>query len=139
MTTLNSSLPRESYSKEVDAALLSVISYPAFAVQDIKLVERTRNEIIKKLGGTYGCKRFLRDGHQTLVENTSRLHYEPHELRVFEGIECEWPLFFTYLILDGLFTDNPDQVKEYREKLDKTLVDSPHAANLDKSGKQSIS
>lgn len=31
-TTLHSALPRESYSKEVDAALLSVIGYPAFAV-----------------------------------------------------------------------------------------------------------
>jgi phosphorylase kinase alpha/beta subunit len=65
---LHSSLPRESNSKEIDAALLSVISYPAFALTDMALIERTRNEIIKKLEGKYGCKRFLRDGHQTAVE-----------------------------------------------------------------------
>ena len=113
-TTLYSSLPRESYSKEIDAALLSVISFPGFAVHDEKLIERTRNEIIKKLGGNYGCKRFLRDGHQTVVEDHSRLHYDPSELRVFEGIESEWPLFFTYLILDGQFSGNKSQVEFYR-------------------------
>ncbi|KAF9199593.1 hypothetical protein BGZ49_010269 [Haplosporangium sp. Z 27] len=123
-TTLHSALPRESNSKEIDAALLSVIGFPAFAVGDAKLVERTRNEIIEKLGGKYGCKRFLRDGHQTVLENTSRLHYDPQELKIFEDIECEWPLFFTYFILDGLFSENEDQVEEYRAKLEPLIIDS---------------
>ncbi|KAF9115820.1 hypothetical protein BGX27_006251 [Mortierella sp. AM989] len=123
-TTLHSALPRESNSKEIDAALLSVIGFPAFAVCDAKLVKRTRDEIIEKLGGKYGCKRFLRDGHQTIVENTSRLHYDAQELKIFEGIECEWPLFFTYFILDGLFSENPDQVEEYRSKLEPLIIDS---------------
>ncbi|KAF9358964.1 hypothetical protein BGX26_000506 [Mortierella sp. AD094] len=123
-TTLHSALPRESNSKEIDAALLSVIGFPAFAVCDAKLVKRTRDEIVEKLGGKYGCKRFLRDGHQTIVENTSRLHYDAQELKVFEGIECEWPLFFTYFILDGLFSENHDQVEEYRSKLEPLIIDS---------------
>jgi len=123
-TTLYSALPRESNSKEVDAAVLAVISFPAFAVSDKSIVDKTRNEIIKKLGGRYGCKRFLRDGHQTVLENTSRLHYEALELNVFQGIECEWPLFFTYLILDGLFRDDKEQVEEYRKKLDDVLQQS---------------
>lgn len=123
-TTLHSALPRESYSKEVDAAVLSVIGFPAFAVADAALYERTKAEIRKKLGGIYGCKRFLRDGHQTAVEDTSRLHYDAHELKIFENIESEWPLFFTYFILDGLFTDNRDQVEEYRALLQPLLVDS---------------
>ncbi|KAG0215970.1 hypothetical protein BGX33_000668 [Mortierella sp. NVP41] len=123
-TTLHSALPRESNSKEIDAALLSVIGFPAFAVGDAKLVERTRNEIIEKLGGKYGCKRFLRDGHQTVLENTSRLHYDAQELKIFENIECEWPLFFTYFILDGLFSENEEQVEEYRAKLEPLIIDS---------------
>ncbi|KAJ3232420.1 hypothetical protein HDU78_007167 [Chytriomyces hyalinus] len=123
-TTLHSSLPRESNSKEVDAAVLSVISFPAFAVSDSKLITRTRNEIVKKLGGRHGFKRFLRDGHQTLLEDTSRLHYDAHELKIFEGIECEWPLFYTYMILDGLFRDDNKQVNEYRGLLEPLLVDS---------------
>ena len=59
---LQSMLPRESLSKETDAALLTVIGFPAFAVDDRKLIEITTTEILTKLGGRYGCKRFLRDG-----------------------------------------------------------------------------
>lgn len=59
---LGSMLPRESLSKETDAALLTVIGYPAFAVDDRKLIDVTTREILTKLGGRYGCKRFLRDG-----------------------------------------------------------------------------
>jgi phosphorylase kinase alpha/beta subunit len=42
-------LPRESNSKEVDAALLSVIGYPAFAACNKELVNKTRDEIIRKV------------------------------------------------------------------------------------------
>ncbi|TVP64605.1 MAG: glycosyl hydrolase family 15, partial [Nodularia sp. (in: Bacteria)] len=107
--TLESLLPRESASKEIDAALLSIISYPAFAIEDVDLRERTFNDIVHKLQGKYGCKRFLRDGHQTVLEDGQRLHYEPGELKQFEHLECEWPLFFTYLFLDGLFRGNSQQ------------------------------
>lgn len=120
--TLESLLPRESSSKEVDAALLSVISYPAFAVEDAQLVERTRNKILDKLEGRYGCKRFLRDGHQTVLEDTSRLHYEPWELQQFEHIECEWPLFFTYLALDGLFRNDRAMAETYLKRLDELAI-----------------
>ncbi len=116
-------LPRESGSKEIDAALLSIISFPAFAVEDEQLCERTLNEIINKLAGKYGCKRFLRDGHQTVLEDTQRLHYEPGELKQFEHIECEWPLFFTYLILDGLFRGNQTQVTKYQESLKSLFIE----------------
>ncbi len=121
--TLESLLPRESASKEVDAALLSIISYPAFAVEDAQLRERTYKEIINKLAGKYGCKRFLRDGHQTVLEDTHRLHYEPWELKQFEDIECEWPLFFTYLVLDGIFRQDQEQVQKYQELLAALLVE----------------
>jgi phosphorylase kinase alpha/beta subunit len=120
--TLKSLLPRESSSKETDAALLSVIGFPAFAIEDAQLIERTRNNIIKKLEGRYGCKRFLRDGHQTVLEDTTRLYYEPWELQKFEHIECEWPLFFTYMVLDGLFRGDAKQVQNYQECLEGLLV-----------------
>lgn len=42
-------LPRASPSKEIDAGLLSVISFPAFAVEDADLVTITKSEIINKL------------------------------------------------------------------------------------------
>ncbi|KAI1898894.1 hypothetical protein AGOR_G00077100 [Albula goreensis] len=119
---LNSMLPRASTSKEVDAGVLSIISYPAFAVEDINLVNITKEEIISKLQGRYGCCRFLRDGHKTPKEDPNRLYYESAELKLFENIECEWPLFWTYLILDGIFINSPEQVQEYREALDGILI-----------------
>lgn len=46
---LYSMLPRASTSKEIDAGLLSIISYPAFAIEDMNIVNATKNEIITKL------------------------------------------------------------------------------------------
>ncbi|XP_065499350.1 phosphorylase b kinase regulatory subunit alpha, skeletal muscle isoform isoform X1 [Caloenas nicobarica] len=119
---LHSMLPRASSSKEVDASVLSVISYPAFAVEDSELVEITKQEIIMKLQGRYGCCRFLRDGYRTPKEDPSRSYYEPAELKLFENIECEWPLFWAYLIIDGVFSGNMEQVEEYREALEGVLI-----------------
>ncbi|KAJ4949624.1 hypothetical protein JOQ06_021134, partial [Pogonophryne albipinna] len=119
---LTSMLPRASISKEVDAGVLAIISYPAFAVEDISIVNRTKEEIISKLQGRYGCCRFLRDGHKTPKEDPNRLYYESAELKLFENIECEWPLFWTYLILDGIFINSPEQVQEYQEALEGILI-----------------
>lgn len=121
--TLTGLLPRESLSKEVDAALLSIIGYPAFAIGDPALVERTRNEILSKLAGNYGCKRFLWDGHQTSIEDENRLYYEHSELVNFENIESEWPLFYTYLYLHALFDGNRSLAREYRLKLEELMVE----------------
>jgi phosphorylase kinase alpha/beta subunit len=121
--TLESLLPRESGSKEVDAALLSVVGFPAFAIENLTLVERTRDDVVNKLQGNYGCKRFLRDGHQTVIEDAHRLHYEPLELKQFEHIECEWPLFFTYLMLDALFRGDRPQADDYHRRLQPLLVE----------------
>ncbi len=121
--TLESLLPRESMSKEVDAALLSVIGYPAFAVENVELLRQTEQRVRDKLEGNYGCKRFLRDGHQTAIEDIHRLHYEAHELKQFKHIECEWPLFFCYLLLNNLFRGDDGQATHYRTKLDALLVE----------------
>ncbi len=120
--TLKTQLPRESNSKEVDAALLSVIGFPAFAVRNMALVEQAEREIVDKLQGPYGCKRFLLDGHQTVLESHERLHYDPHELRQFEHIESEWPLFFTYLLLNNLFLGKKDEAQGYRDALDRLAI-----------------
>uniref|UniRef100_A0A8B9ZAK6 Phosphorylase b kinase regulatory subunit n=1 Tax=Buteo japonicus TaxID=224669 RepID=A0A8B9ZAK6_9AVES len=127
---LHSMLPRASTSKEVDASVLSVISYPAFAVEDSELVEITKHEIITKLQGRYGCCRFLRDGYRTPKEDPNRLYYEPAELKLFENIECEWPLFWAYLIIDGIFSGNMEQVQEYREALEGVLIKGKNGLRL---------
>ena len=57
-------------------------------------------------------------------QDSSRLHYEPAELKVFENIECEWPLFFILLMLDALIEGKIRKAREYREKLDKILPET---------------
>ncbi|XP_022091579.1 probable phosphorylase b kinase regulatory subunit alpha isoform X2 [Acanthaster planci] len=119
---LYSMLPRESNSKEIDAGLLGIIGFPAFAVDDEALANTTRQQIIDKLQGRYGCCRFLRDGYKTALEDPNRLYYDPAELKVFENIECEWPLFWAYLLIEGVFKGNKEQADEYAEGLRETLV-----------------
>ncbi len=123
-------MPRESNSKETDAALLSIISYPAFALDDMELVNLTRQEILTKLQGRYGCKRFIRDGYKTAKEDPRRLHYEPWELKVFENIECEWPLFWCYLVLDGIFYGNDEQVELIASNLEEILLKDEESIKL---------
>ncbi|CDW54470.1 phosphorylase b kinase regulatory [Trichuris trichiura] len=119
---LRSLLPRESYSKETDAGLLSIISYPAFAVGDPAQISTTRVTIVDKLQGKYGCRRFLRDGYRTPREDPNRLYYEPYELQKFENLECEWPLFFCYLFIDAHFNNNQEKAKFYRNCLDQVVI-----------------
>ncbi|XP_029658957.1 probable phosphorylase b kinase regulatory subunit alpha isoform X4 [Formica exsecta] len=127
---LQSMLPRESNSKELDSGLLSIISFPAFAVDEPNLIHETRDAITKKLLGRYGCKRFLRDGYKTPKEDANRLYYEPWELRMFENIECEWPLFFCYLILDYCFQGNKEAVEMYTKQLEDVMIKTDDGMKL---------
>lgn len=122
--TLCSLLPRESRSHNTDAALLPTISYPAFAVDDDALYSQTLDKIVRKLRGKYGFKRFLRDGYRTSNEDQNRRYYKPAEMKLFDGIECEFPIFFIYMMIDGIFRGNKAQVKEYQELLEPIIFQS---------------
>ncbi|XP_010007582.1 PREDICTED: phosphorylase b kinase regulatory subunit alpha, skeletal muscle isoform-like, partial [Nestor notabilis] len=74
--------------------------------------------------------RFLRDGYRTPKEDPNRPYYEPAELKLFENIECEWPLFWAYLIIDGIFSGNMEQVQEYREALEGVLIKGKNGVRL---------
>ncbi|XP_023582735.1 phosphorylase b kinase regulatory subunit beta isoform X4 [Trichechus manatus latirostris] len=119
--TLCSLLPRESRSHNTDAALLPCISYPAFALDDEVLFGQTLDKVVRKLKGKYGFKRFLRDGYRTSLEDPNRRYYRPAEIKLFDGIECEFPIFFLYMMIDGVFRGNPKQVKEYQDLLTPVL------------------
>lgn len=117
-------LPRESRSHNTDAALLPTISYPAFAVDDDALYGQTLDKIVRKLRGKYGFKRFLRDGYRTANEDKNRCYYKPAEMKLFDGIECEFPIFFIYMMIDGVFRGNKAQVNEYQELLEPIIFHS---------------
>jgi phosphorylase kinase alpha/beta subunit len=120
---LRALLPRESASKEVDSACLAVIGYPAWAVENAALAERTRRKIREQLGGPYGYKRFRRDGHQTAIEDQERLHYEREELAEFEGIECEWPLFLAFELLTAALEERWSEAWQFRRRLQALAVE----------------
>src|SRR5690606_37993579 len=94
----------------------------AFAVGKETLATQTRDSVLTKLGGNYGCKRFLWDGHQTVLEESSRIYYEHDELGNFANVESEWPLFFTYLYITALFDGSEATAKHYRKKLESVMV-----------------
>uniref|UniRef100_A0A1B6FN58 Phosphorylase b kinase regulatory subunit n=1 Tax=Cuerna arida TaxID=1464854 RepID=A0A1B6FN58_9HEMI len=114
-------LPRESSSKGVDAALLPTISFPAFATHEEFLSSTTKTSLIRQLKGQNGFRRFGRDGYKCVLEDPKRRFYKTGETKEFENIECEWPLFFMFMIIDGVFKSLPDQVDEYRSLLSNVI------------------
>lgn len=119
-------LPRESSSKNTDACLLPCISFPCFATHDAGHYSQTKEKIISKLKGDYGLKRFLRDGFGTVLEDLTRKHYGKGELKKFDSIESEWPIFFIYLIIDGMFKSDNKQVETYQQLLHKRVTKDKH-------------
>ncbi|XP_063702613.1 probable phosphorylase b kinase regulatory subunit beta isoform X1 [Culicoides brevitarsis] len=114
-------LPRESSSKGVDASLLPTLSFPAFASHEERLVDQTKANIVNRLRGKKGFKRFNRDGYLCRLEESSRRYYHKSEILHFEGAECEWPMFYTYMIIDGVFKNLTDQIEEYQMELRKCM------------------
>ena len=67
--------------KNTDAALLLTVSWPTFAIHDSTLVQNTIKKCIRKLRGTHGFKRFLRDGQYSDLEAKDQRFYEPTETK----------------------------------------------------------
>ena len=44
------------------------------------------------------------------LKDPNRLYYEPCELMQFENIESQWPIFFVFYLLDGLFRNDKKEV-----------------------------
>lgn len=110
-------LPRESASKEVDSACLTTVAYPAWAIDRADLRQRTLDVIRRQLAGSYGYARFRRDGHQTVLEDSSRLHYEPEELACFESIECQWPLFLAFELISACMEERWEEARAFQQRL----------------------
>lgn len=123
--SLRGMLPEESWSKEVDAGLLTVVGYPAYAAPSSQKALAVRAAVSAKLAGRYGHARFLKDGHQTPVEETTRLHYEPGELERFAGIESQWPLFIAFEALDAAARGADQAAKQALNRLTRVSVLGP--------------
>ncbi|KAK6052039.1 phosphorylase kinase alpha/beta, partial [Cooperia oncophora] len=132
-TTFETILPRESNSKNTDAALLMTVGWPAFASHNEQIIEKTvqkcntdaallmtvgwpafasHNEqiiektvqkCVRRLEGRFGVRRFLRDGYHCELEDNTRQYYEEHETSHFHGVESQFPMFFAYMSLTGFY------------------------------------
>ncbi|XP_043247487.1 probable phosphorylase b kinase regulatory subunit beta isoform X3 [Amphibalanus amphitrite] len=116
-TIFETLLPRESSSTSSDMALMMAISFPAFGTHDQLLYSKTKSKIVQKLRGRHGFKRFARDGFGTVLEDSSERFYKDSTVQKFERIESEWPLFYMYMIIDGVFRSDKKQVDEYKQLL----------------------
>ena len=54
------------------------------------------------------------------------MYYKDGETKNFENIECAWPIFVCFLIIDAKFKNNEAQLKEYKELLFDKLVKREH-------------
>lgn len=123
-TIFESILPRESNSKNTDASLLATVGWPAFGIHEEPIRSRTIDKVIRKLKGTRGFKRFIRDGYKTVVEDSKRKFYKPAEIKNFDGIECEWPVFYVYMLIDSIFQGKKQDIDKYSKLLDDVLTRS---------------
>ncbi|CAE1244331.1 PHKA_B [Acanthosepion pharaonis] len=131
-TIFETILPRESNSKNTDASLLPTVSWPAFGIHEQNIHARTISKVLRKLKGKYGVKRFLRDGFKTVLEDPTRKQYFPAEIKNFDGIECEWPMFFAYLMIDSEFSGSKEDVETFYKLLTPLLKDSEYGPLIPK-------
>uniref|UniRef100_A0A0N4Z8A4 Phosphorylase b kinase regulatory subunit n=1 Tax=Parastrongyloides trichosuri TaxID=131310 RepID=A0A0N4Z8A4_PARTI len=121
-TTFETILPRESHSKNTDAALIATVGWPAFATHNLQFFDKTINKCLKHLEGKFGLKRFLRDGFKCEAEDITRKFYTDNETCKFDQVECQFPLFFAYLFLTYHIIGDKKIADKYWEKLDCLLV-----------------
>ena len=114
-------LPRESGSKECDAALIASISFPAFATHDESLYKKTKTNIINTLQGKWGFKRFGRDGFGCVLEQSKDKSLYTESIQKFENVESEWPIFHAFMIIDGVFKNQDAQVEMHQQKLKQVI------------------
>jgi hypothetical protein len=83
---------------------------------DIKPSLRTRRE------------GFIRLGKQRFGFDCSLVKHEICDFKLminicqeFESVECEWPLFYVYMVIDGMFKGLTDEVERYQSLLKQVI------------------
>jgi len=49
------------------------------------------------------------------------LYYPEGKIQEFDAAESEWPMFYAYMVIDGVFKHNDEQVENYHQLLKKWL------------------
>lgn len=88
---------------------------------DIYLVQKIKNE---------GKRRVLANIIILINLFLFYRYYNQGEIKDFEGNECEWPIFYTFMIIDGVFKNNNDQVEEYQAELRKCMYSDENGGSI---------
>ena len=80
-----------------------------------------KSNIEKHLQGNWGFKRFCRDGYGCVLESKDQRFYEDGMTQHFENVECEWPVFHTFMIIDGIFKNSNAQIENHQQLLKRLL------------------
>ena len=124
-TIFETILPKHSNSKETDASLLPVVLWPGYACNDPKLRDATVHKLLESLSGKYGIKRFLRDGFGVQLDSDNDGSSESTETKKYDGIECEWPLFYLYIVIDRMLRGHIKEAKSlFSQKIEPFLAHS---------------
>jgi phosphorylase kinase alpha/beta subunit len=105
---------------------LPSVGWPAFSIHDPILIAKTMSKLIKRLKGNYGFKLFLRDGAGHLLENPEKPFYDSSEVKNFDNVENEYPIYFIFMAIYNIFTNNLSQASYYYNLVTKLLRRATH-------------
>ncbi|CAB4061492.1 Probable phosphorylase b kinase regulatory subunit beta,Phosphorylase b kinase regulatory subunit beta [Lepeophtheirus salmonis] len=95
---------------------------------------KTKDRIMNCLEGKFGFIRFYRDGYLTENESDFLLpneQYPPGTIQEFQGVEAQWPIFFIFFIIEGIFKKNEKQIEKYQLLLRDRIIYESHDDNQD--------
>ena len=127
VSILHSLLPRESKSKDVDAALIMTKGFPAFVVEDPSLCSLIEENVEADLRGCHGYKRFIgdrggRSDFSFLSQDPDKQIDSPTLPRHFNAEEdLEWPFIILFQMMTCVFQGRMEDVERYRSGLDPLL------------------
>ncbi|PAA78187.1 hypothetical protein BOX15_Mlig017899g1, partial [Macrostomum lignano] len=124
---LTNLLPRESATKGCDSSLIPTLCWPGHATHESVRKSALQN-VFDRFRGDYGFKRFSRDGYGCAMETSGtgphrRVQYSHGELKTFEHVECQWPIFYAFLVIEHCLQGDTKTATVYKRKLDSLLVE----------------
>lgn len=48
-------------------------------------------------------------------------YYPEGKIQEFDNIECEWPMFYAFMVIDGVFKQKSEQIVKYQMLMKKVL------------------
>jgi phosphorylase kinase alpha/beta subunit len=117
--SLNNLLPRESITKDVDSAQLSLI-YP-FNIVDEQMAKTIIHNVETQLLREKGVLRYKYDSYLSTIVNGEEGRYNPNK-EIYDGTEMQWTMFVPWLAICNYQVGNVDKAREYL-KMTENLFD----------------